>query len=236
MAYLSCGVYCARTATVEASPLHADAEARFAASIADGFGQLGSGVAGSFCLWIRTLHEDVSKGRVRPHAAAHLASLFQRARYSGGGTNNVTLLYVVLKHCFEDICTGECLCKVLTWGTCPTVVLAPSTDSTPTMCYSTAVDMARWWKNVKRFQRGKEVSEWVLHVLYAFGSVPWYVYNLVDHGPSSSVITRFLVKPYEMDGFAERSPLTRQRAQWRRWHARHHRRQWVASGMHNFCE
>jgi hypothetical protein len=233
-------VYCARTATVEASPLHADAEARFAASIADGFGQfgqLGSGVAGSFCLWIRTLDDDVSKGRVRPLAAAHLASLFHHTRVLGGGTNNVTLLYVVLRHCFEDICTGECLCKVLTWGTCPTVVLAPNTDSTPSLCYSTAVDMARWWKVLKRFHRGKEVSERVLHVLFAFGSVPWYVYNLVDHGPSSSVITRFLMEPYEIcGGIGERIPLTRQRAQWRRWHARHHRRQWVASGMPNFCE
>lgn len=110
------------------------------------------------------------------------------------------VLYLVLYRT-RDVDQRECMQRVLKWGTCPHVVSYRAGRAAAVIGHWPPRDLTR--------------------DLFSFGALPWTLYNV--YGSDSAYLPTQYGVFYTRYGIA----LPDARLQWRRWHARLRKRQWM---------
>lgn len=220
---LSCGVRCARDFVLEPSATHAAAEKFFEREVQDICWSPRSR-DGRLCTRVQALHECVVRGDVRRVAAAVAAS---RLRTLDRESRGCTLLYTLICgpfHLYRQGTECSCVTNVLSWGTCPTVIIGPSACGTDT----TMLPSVKLWTPLGFLEQLYSISrsKWVQELL-AYGSVPWVMQGL---SPPGQLPGRWTLTLY--DCAQQRSSLSLLQAQWWRWHARQARRLWAMVQFH----
>lgn len=209
-----CGVHCARDVVLEASEGHVVAESAFEHQIRDMCSSSATHDTWT-CRRVQALHNSVVRGDVRRQAAAVAASRL----HSECGWRTSVLNTLLQKSLKPGACDCACVSHVLSWGTCPTVLILPEWPRYATHALWTAFGIVT--NGVQQFGTG---GSWQQELL-AYGSAPWmvsHVHPSVADGHNFMTLTR-----YGPDNEVH----VLWQAQWRRWHARRARRLWVRFGV-----
>jgi hypothetical protein len=181
------------------SECHAVAEAAFGEVVA-------KEVAGLYrpstvCDTVLMLDDQVQRGLVRRQAAAYNASVL-RPLCAYYDYNLLRCVLLVDKHGTDDC---KCVETVLAWGCCPTMIYAYRVQAAP-VCLSTSLACA-----LMSDVAGRRGEQWVT-ALATFGCLPCSYYRVVCDKVvvGSALHTDFL-------------------RQWRCWHGRCRRIEWIAA-------
>ncbi len=191
---------------------HAAAEAAFAKVVAKEVVQLI--LPSVVCDTILELDEQVQRGLVRRQAAACMASSMRPVDVDGElgyyPSNLLRCVLLAVKHKTIDC---KCVETVLAWGCCPTQVSLCS-DVRWGGYMSTALSLA--------LPLCERRPQWV-RALVTSGCIPCHFYRVVDNR-SAGLVT--LVPVPVITAWFKSHML-----QWRRWHRRCCKRQWITASM-----
>lgn len=192
------------------SQIHGGAEAAFRAIVAKEVVDLY--VASPVCDTVQALDDQVQRGLVRRQAAAFLASGMMK-----GPMYDTNLLRCVLTNKHK---TPECDCleTVLSWGCCPTQVVQYASDredTTPSAFGLVLVGISI----------GRERDRCLRSLLH-WGTMPWRGFRLVTVAKDGARAVVMPLTERKTTKYSAHGLLLQ--AQWRRWHFRRGKRQWVA--------
>jgi hypothetical protein len=217
---LTCGVRCARDIVLEPSVSHAAAESLFDQDIQDMCTSAYSHPIEA-CRRVQALHDRVLRGDVRREAAAAAASRLQGLSFDVWAT---TFLFTLLSQSKSLHGASDCVCvtHVLSWGTCPTVLIVPRPCDGKVSLW-TAFGIV-----TNGFRLNGKGCKWQQDLL-AHGSLPWMM-SCCRPCPDDGQCARCIVT---LPHYGPLNPLhALWQAQWWRWHARRARRRWITGGTH----
>lgn len=190
---------------------HAAAEAAFGDAVAKEVSRLG--FTRLMCDAVQALDDQVQRGFVRRQAAARMAS--SGCVFGTGARHQYdsTLLRCVLQPYKHKTSDCKCVETVLAWGCCPTQV-ALCSDVRWGGYMSTALSLA--------LPLCERRPQWV-RALVTSGCIPCHFYRVVDNR-SAGLVT--LVPVPVITAWFKSHML-----QWRRWHRRCCKRQWITASM-----
>jgi hypothetical protein len=207
-----CGVQCVRQ-TPAVVPVTTGTEHRFFHDDLRGcFGHKGCPPEVDFCAAVHRMHTDVLCGRVSATRAARMAcALDDDEDLTDDGFSFLHYLLVYTKH----TATCRCLEKVLSWGTCPHVVLVDA-------------DRAMMITPLTRPYFVLRYNPADIQLLLLYGTLPWPSFVMSDGGAWIGDMEEQVVELHRRNKCHQHNvpftalPLAQR--QWRQWHCRQMRR------------